>query len=342
MSVHSTSEVVGSLLRPASLVRARAARESGTISAAEFKRVEDRAVDQVIALQESTGLDVLTDGELRRGIFTGPLTENLTGLEHVPGVTRTWYTPDGPIEEELPVVVTGKIAARRATTIEDFTYTRARARTAMKVTLPSPLMMFQRWSPKHSTEAYTDPFEMAADAAAIVRAEVRELAALGCEYVQIDAPEIAALVQSETREWFERQGLSVQRILTEGLDLLNSVTDVPGVYFGVHLCRGNRNGRWMAAAATTTSQSRSFAAAPDSTGSCWSTTTNALARSNRWRPCLGTAPWSWAWCRPRTPESNRATRSSPDCAPPPNSRHRNSSPCPRNAASPRRSTPTRT
>lgn len=241
------AEVVGSLVRPSHLVAARTACAAGRLDAAAFKDVEDRAVDQVVALQEGVGLDVLTDGELRRDIFTSPLTRDVDGLEYVPGVTRTWYTADGPVEEELPLVVTGALRARRSATIEEFVYARARTRQPVKVTLPSPLMMFLRWSPQRSTSAYSDPFDMAADAADIVRREVRELAELGCTSIQIDAPEIATLVQQETRDWYERQGISVGRILTEGLDLLDSVTDVPGVSFGVHLCRGNRNGRWMAA-----------------------------------------------------------------------------------------------
>jgi 5-methyltetrahydropteroyltriglutamate--homocysteine methyltransferase len=241
------AEVVGSLLRPRHLVDARRAVQQQTISAAEFKEIEDRAVDQAIALQEGAGLRALTDGEMRRRIFTGPLTESVEGLENVPGVKRIWYTDDGPIEEDLPLVVTGTLRLGRSSVTEEFSYARARARRRLKVTLPSPLMMLMRWSPQHSTAAYSDVFAMAADAADIIRTEVRELARLGCTYVQIDAPEIATLVQHETREWYEDQGISVARILTEGLDLINSVTDVPGVAFGIHLCRGNRNGRWMAA-----------------------------------------------------------------------------------------------
>jgi len=244
-TVHA--EVVGSLLRPRHLVRARAALREGVLGAAEFTRIEDRAVDAAIALQEGIGLDAVTDGEMRRAIFTGPLTDAVDGLEHVPGVTRTWYTDEGPVEEDLPLVVTGQLRLRRSAVTEEFAYARASARRPVKVTLPSPLMMFLRWSPEHSTAAYRDAFAMAVDAADIIRSEVRELARMGCTYVQIDAPELATLVQQETREWYERQGISVARILTEGLDLIDSVTGVPGVTFGIHLCRGNRNGRWMAA-----------------------------------------------------------------------------------------------
>lgn len=241
------AEVIGSLLRPAFLRRAREDYREGRIEAAEYKGVEDRAVDAAIALQEGSGIQAITDGEFRRTIFTGPLDENVTGLAHVPGVTRTWYADDGPIEEELPLVVTGKLTLNRPALMEEYAYARARARSLLKVTVPSPLMLFLRWSPEHAPDVYPDAFAMAVDAADIIRGEIRELARLGCRYVQVDAPEIATLVQRETREWYERQGISIQRMLTEGMDLINSVTGVPGVTYGIHLCRGNRNGRWMAA-----------------------------------------------------------------------------------------------
>jgi 5-methyltetrahydropteroyltriglutamate--homocysteine methyltransferase len=104
------AEAVGSLIRPRHLVGARRAVQQGTISAAEFKEIEDRAVDQAIALQEGLGLGVLTDGEVQRRSFTGPLTESVEGLEHVPGVKIIWYTDDGPIAKDLWRVVPGTVA----------------------------------------------------------------------------------------------------------------------------------------------------------------------------------------------------------------------------------------
>lgn len=246
MAEQYRAEVVGSLVRPGYLAEARQDRRDGALGTAAFKRVEDRAVEQAIALQEGVGLDVVTDGELRRGIFTGPLEEAVDGLEYVPGVMRTWYGEDGPVQEEIPQVVTGKLSGRRSVVLEEYAYARAVARLPLKVTVPSPLMMFLRWSPQHSTGAYSDAFAMAADAAAIVRAHVQDLADLGCTYVQVDAPELATLVQPETREWYESQGIAPDAILSEGIDLLNEVTSVPGMTYAIHLCRGNRSGRWMA------------------------------------------------------------------------------------------------
>src|SRR2546427_5963904 len=83
------SDVVGSLLRPPDLLEARAAAESGRLSAQEFKRIEDRAVDEAVRLQEAAGLDVVTDGEMRRYAFFGHMVEALAGF----GKHRGWGIP---------------------------------------------------------------------------------------------------------------------------------------------------------------------------------------------------------------------------------------------------------
>jgi 5-methyltetrahydropteroyltriglutamate--homocysteine methyltransferase len=93
------AEVIGSMLRPSYLKGARAAFEQGRLSAREFKRFEDRAVDQVIAMQEGTGVDVVSDGEMRRVLFMGPITETVEGIEPVEhDSAMPWSTPEGDIE----------------------------------------------------------------------------------------------------------------------------------------------------------------------------------------------------------------------------------------------------
>src|SRR4029434_9364337 len=94
--------------------------------------------------------------------------------------------------------------------------------------------------------AYPDPFALFADAVDIARTEVREVAALGCTYVQIDAPELATLVDPATRaNAYEAQGISTDRLLGEGIDMLNAVADAPGVTFALHMCRGTNGGVWV-------------------------------------------------------------------------------------------------
>jgi 5-methyltetrahydropteroyltriglutamate--homocysteine methyltransferase len=242
------AEVIGSMLRPSYLKGARAAFEQGRLSAHEFKRFEDRAVDQVIAMQEGTGVDVVSDGEMRRVLFMGPITETVEGIEPVEhDSAMPWSTPEGDIEWAPPAAVTSKLRKRRSMVTEEYSYARARARLPLKVTVPSPLVLYGLWSPRYSTGAYADAFEMFADAAEVGRSEILELVSLGCEYIQVDAPELATLVDPRIRDWAESLGFGAERMLTEGIDLINGmVQGISGVRLGIHLCRGNNAGMWMA------------------------------------------------------------------------------------------------
>jgi len=246
------AEVLGSLLRPQYLKDARKQWEAGKISTREFKQSEDRAVDEMIALQERSGVDVVTDGEMRRTHFIAPLTDVITGVKSIPAFTRVWRQPheQGKKAQETEIqvqyAVVEKIQRTHSLTVEEFAYARGRATKPLKVTLPSPLMMTLRWSPEFSRAAYPDPFDLFADAAAIVRQEAQELARLGCEYIQIDAPELGMLCDPERRRQdFAERGMDPNRLLSEGIDILNAVTEVPGVTFALHVCRGNNKGYYV-------------------------------------------------------------------------------------------------
>jgi 5-methyltetrahydropteroyltriglutamate--homocysteine methyltransferase len=242
------AEVIGSLLRPSYLKEARAAFEQDDLSPHDFKRVEDRAVDQVIAMQEGTGVEVVTDGEMRRFLFMGPITETVEGIEPVEhGTPMPWATSERELEWSSPVAVTSKLRKIRSLVTEEYSYARARARLPLKVTVPSPLVLFGMWSPTYSVDAYSEPFELFADAAEVGRSEIQELVSLGCDYVQVDAPELATLVDPRVRDWTESLGMPAERMLSEGIDLINDmVKGFSGVRFGIHLCRGNNAGMWMA------------------------------------------------------------------------------------------------
>ena len=242
------AEVIGSMLRPAYLMEARAAFEQGALGTSDFKRLEDRAVDQVIAMQEGSGVDVVTDGEMRRFLFMGPITETVEGIEPIEdGVPMPWNSPEGETEWTSPMAVTSKLRKVRSMVTEEYSYARARARLPLKVTVPSPLVLYGFWSPSHSTGAYEDAFAMFADAAEVGRSEIQELVSLGCEYIQVDAPELATLVDPRVRDWAERLGFGAERMLSEGIDLINSMVEgISGVRLGIHLCRGNNAGMWMA------------------------------------------------------------------------------------------------
>ena len=246
MTAFHHADVIGSLLRPHYLSEARAALVAGQLAPHEFKRIEDRAVDQAIAMQEGCGLDVVTDGELRRFSFFDHLMGDVEGYTERPGAHIQFHGVDTDWDWQSPVSVTGKLRSRRQITVEEFSYARARARVPVKVTLISPVFVYTGWSPEVSTAAYRDAYELFQDAAAIIKDEIRALAALGCTYVQIDAPDLGTLVDPENRGVREAIGMPTERTLTEGIEIINSVADVPGVTFGLHLCRGNNQSMWIA------------------------------------------------------------------------------------------------
>jgi 5-methyltetrahydropteroyltriglutamate--homocysteine methyltransferase len=251
------AENVGSLLRPSYLTEARAELDDGRLSAQEYKRVEDRAVDEAIELQRSCGLDVLSDGEMRRLVFTGSLIDAVSGIEGPPPPPTTWRGDAAYGTEDLTRTVarhsvSDRLRRVRSVATEEWTYVRARADRPAKATLPSPLMIGKWWNPDTSTAVYPDPFDAFADATAIVCDEVRELVRLGCTYIQIDATDIATLADPAIRAQYDGLGIGADRMLHEGVAMLDSIpaaADGADVTFGIHLCKGNSEGRFIASGA---------------------------------------------------------------------------------------------
>lgn len=260
------AETVGSLLRPRYLADARTRLELGELSELEYKRVEDAAVDEAIELQRVCGLDVVSDGEMRRLVFTGSLIDAISGIGGPPPPPTTWRGDDAYGTEDLTRTVaehsvSEKLRRVRSLATEEFVYLRARTDLPAKATLPSPLMLGKWWNPETSPEAYPDPFDAFADAAAILREEIRELIRLGCRYIQIDAPDIATLADPRVRAQYDRLGIGAERMLDEGVGILNSLTDARDgaqVTFGIHLCKGNSEGRFLAAGHYDVIASRTF------------------------------------------------------------------------------------
>ena len=264
-------DVVGSLLRPAYLVEARTAREAGRLAPAEFKRIEDRAVDEAEALQEAAGLDVVSDGELRRYAFFGHLVDAVDGFDKFGG----WAIPfrdeeGGELIFKRPVVVE-KLRWRRSMCTEEFVYLRARARrpetidgrdqlTATgrqgsrpsrsmvpKATLISTQQAAAYYDPQRSAGAYPTRDAYLADVVDLTRREIDELVRLGCTYIQVDAPQYAALLDPTMREGYRKRGSDPDALIDACIEMDNAVIGHhPGVIFGLHICRGNKQSKFYA------------------------------------------------------------------------------------------------
>jgi 5-methyltetrahydropteroyltriglutamate--homocysteine methyltransferase len=234
------AEVVGSLQRPGYLVEAMGQRKKAQISSHAFKRVEDRAVDEAIALQEKLGLDVVTDGEQRRAYFREWLTVAVEGLSTIkaPTIRLRGMPGHADMERSDPLTVTDKLRLRRSAAAEEFVYGRARTKKPLKVTLPHPMTYILNYGPE-SKRAYPSAFELFQDAAELLKQECQELARLGCEYIQIDAPILTLPLDPAFGDFFSSAGVSPEQFLEEGGRLMDVIADVPGVKFAAHLCRGN-------------------------------------------------------------------------------------------------------
>lgn len=245
MAYHS--EVVGSLLRPAYLANARKQFEAGQLSAADFKEIEDRAVSEAIALQETVGLDVITDGEQRRYAFYGHLVEALDGFDKLGGWAIPFRDETGEqLVLKRPVVIE-KLRWRRSMSAEDWVYLRSHSSAPGKVTMISAQQAAAYYDPEKSKGAYASQAAYLADIVDFSRQEVDELIRLGCTYIQIDAPQYAALLDPQMREGYRQRGNDPDKLIDLCIEMDNAIIDNhPGVTFGIHICRGNNQSKFYA------------------------------------------------------------------------------------------------
>jgi 5-methyltetrahydropteroyltriglutamate--homocysteine methyltransferase len=241
------SDVVGSLLRPDYLKEARARFEAGDTDAAAFKRIEDQAVDEAVALQETAGLDVITDGEMRRYAFYGHFIDAVEGFDKFGGWAIPFHDEEGhEVIHKRPVVVS-RLRRRRNLCAEEFSYLRARSSRPTKVTLINAQQAAAYYDAERSRDAYPTIDTYLADVVDILRAEVEELIRLGCTYIQLDAPQYGGLLDPAIREGYRQRGNDPDRLLDRCIELDNAVVgNHSGAVFAVHVCRGNNQSKFYA------------------------------------------------------------------------------------------------
>lgn len=235
------TDIVGSLLRPPELLDAQKQFAAGTITAIEFRAIEDRAVDEAIALQENVGLEVVTDGEMRRQSFQSQMTAAVGGFgafDLDAFLWGEWHDEQGVENKPRPrrLGAVEKLQRRRFLSADEFTYLKSKTNRIAKITIPSPSLWANFWSPKYSRDAYPTLDLFLADIVAILREEITELVRLGASYIQLDAPHYGLLLDPKTRGFYEKLGWKLDRWLSLGIELDNAVmAGFPEVTFGFHI-----------------------------------------------------------------------------------------------------------
>jgi 5-methyltetrahydropteroyltriglutamate--homocysteine methyltransferase len=235
------ADIVGSLLRPRELLAAQKQFASGTMGQTQFRKIEDRAVDETIALQERVGLEIVTDGEMRRQSFQSQMTAAVSGFGEFDldaFLWGEWYDERGLQKKRRPrrLGAIAKLKRLRYLSSDEFSYLKSKTKRVPKITLPSPGLWANFWSPKYSRAAYPTLDAFLADIVAILRDEVVELNRLGATYIQIDAPHYGLLLEPATRGFYEGLGWSFEKWLSLGIDLDNAVMKgFHNVTFGFHI-----------------------------------------------------------------------------------------------------------
>ncbi len=239
---------VGSLLRPPALRQAFRRRAGNEIGEEEFARIQDGCVRDAVRMQEATGLEVVTDGEFRRGSYWGRFVERTEGLE-VRAALLKFRDDHGHEVDFTAPYATAPLRRTHPLALDEFIFLRDAATATAKITLPAPSTMhFLRFADFADHSAYADVDRFFADLVAIFAQEIADLVQAGCRYVQLDEIAIALLCDPAIRERVTGAGGDPAALVDRYIDAINgAVAACPDdVVVGVHMCRGNFRGHYLA------------------------------------------------------------------------------------------------
>lgn len=247
MNAPFRADQVGSLLRPPQLREARAKARRGEMTPAALREAEDAAIRQAIARQESIGLQSITDGEFRRDWWH---VDFLTGFEGVEAYSAPLVVGFQNTEEQPPMLrVTGKVRRSAPVFVDAFRFVQKNTTRTAKQTIPAPAMLHMRPGRAGiSSDAYPDLDEFWRDVAQAYRAEIADLAAAGCKYLQLDDTSFAYLCDENFRNAMRKRGDDPDALVRAYAQAINAaLADRPaGMAVTMHTCRGNFKSTWVA------------------------------------------------------------------------------------------------
>jgi 5-methyltetrahydropteroyltriglutamate--homocysteine methyltransferase len=237
---------VGSLLRPARLTAAHRLLRDAKLSAAEFAAALESAIREVVELQEQAGLESITDGEFRRASYWSHFVDAIEGMT-VRNALFVFRDDRGTQQFTAPQT-TAKLRRKRPISVDEFSFLKSVTRHTPKLTMPSPATM-HFWLGQSGVDlnAYPDEDEFFSDLAVLYREEIRDLAAAGARYIQIDDVPLAMLCDPAVRESVHSRGEDPEILIDRYIQLTNAALDgTPSqVTVAMHLCRGNYKGKWL-------------------------------------------------------------------------------------------------
>jgi 5-methyltetrahydropteroyltriglutamate--homocysteine methyltransferase len=243
------AEHIGSLLRPRELKDAFGARARGELDETKYRAILERCIVDAIRLQEDAGLESITDGEFRRVAWSTGFVSALDGLDARQSIFE-FRDDAGNSQRWDTCFAVGKLARARAITLEEFEFVRRSTSRTPKVTMPAPSFLhFFRLGECADPKIYPKLDQFWSDLIRIYQLELAELARAGATCVQFDEVPQAMLCDENVRARVREHGEDPERLLGLYIDAVNMILEQrpPGMTIGMHLCRGNLRGLWMAA-----------------------------------------------------------------------------------------------
>jgi 5-methyltetrahydropteroyltriglutamate--homocysteine methyltransferase len=245
---------VGSLLRPPELLEGREKNQKGQVSDVELRQIEDNCICDVVKMQEDVGLEGITDGEYRRSLWHADFLRKIEGVTVIEGLApeagRAFQGGDADLQRSpTRFEVTGRLGRPHGIETDNFKFLNSVTTRTAKLCIPSPSVLHFRGG-RRSVDRRSYPVmdEFFADLARVYREEIKELAGLGCTYLQIDDTNLAYLCDPKMRDSARRIGEDPDKLPLTYANLINEcLKDRPAMMtVCTHLCRGNFASAWVA------------------------------------------------------------------------------------------------
>jgi methionine synthase II (cobalamin-independent) len=245
------AEHIGSLVRPPELLRARRQHAAGTLDRKSLAAIENAAISRVVKLQEELGLQVVTDGEFRRGTYSDAFTSaGISGVKIEMTEEEGWtssHSHGHRMARRIPAVVS-RIGWSGSQNVDDFRFLQSLTTRTPKITLPGPCYIHYRAGRANiSREVYPDLDSFWADLLEAYASEMRALAEAGCRYLQIDETSLVKLGDARVRHLLAERGDDWRDLLRMYIGVINAlVAAAPrNMAIGIHICR-SQDPSWQA------------------------------------------------------------------------------------------------
>jgi len=256
------AEHIGSLIRPNALLDLRYAATPPDPEA--LRALEDEHIAAVIRWQEEIGLRSITDGEFRRESWRLGLVSKVAGFVRAAAIGDVDLQRDdaGNVARVgAAPYATARIRRSGPIVADEVAFAQRHARGTVKATLPAPSYLhYPRGNACAEPSVYPDIAEFFADVVEVYAAELAALHAAGGRYLQIDEVAQPVLCDANVREAVRARGDDPDQLIDLYIDLINRIARrrPPGMTLGVHMCRGNAMGKWIASGSYEAIAERTF------------------------------------------------------------------------------------